>query len=85
MSSEIDPIEVEEVETVDLNIDSTPNYRLSGNKTWRLIKHTLGTFSYEDTGDHEDRIGLLRLFIVGSNLLCAYMIMFNIIIGWMNN
>ena len=85
MSSENDPIDIEAVEADDLNIDSTPNYRLSGNKTWRLIKHTLGTFSYEDTGDHEDRIGLLRLFIVGSNLLCAYMIMFNIIIGWMSN
>ena len=58
-------------------------YKLSGHKWWRIIKHTLGTFSYEDTGDHEDKIGMLRLFIVGSNLLCAYMIMFNIIRSWM--
>tara|TARA_R110002074_G_scaffold123683_1_gene259434 strand:- start:47856 stop:48026 length:171 start_codon:yes stop_codon:yes gene_type:complete len=51
---------------------------------WEVWKHALGSFDEEDGYDalNEDRIALIRTFIVGSNLLCAYVIIINIIVGW---
>lgn len=53
------------------------------NKMFTLVKHALGSFSKEDGYDvrHEDEIAYIRIFIVGSNLLCAYLFMFKIIFG----
>lgn len=53
-------------------------------KFWTVWKHALGSFDEEDGYDvqNENRISVIRTFIVISNLLCVYLIMFNIIIGW---
>jgi hypothetical protein len=55
------------------------------NKFWTIWKHALGSFDEEDGYDqtNENRISLIRTFIVLSNLLCVYLIMANIIIGWL--
>ena len=52
---------------------------------WTVWKHALGSFDEEDGYDavNENRISVIRTFIVVSNLLCAYLFMANIIIGWL--
>jgi hypothetical protein len=52
-------------------------------KMFTLVKHALGSFNQEDGYDvrHENDIACIRIFIVGSNLLCAYLFMFKIIFG----
>jgi hypothetical protein len=54
------------------------------NKLWTVWKHALGSFDEEDGYDvtNENRISIIRTFIVLSNLMCAYIIMANIIVGW---
>jgi len=54
------------------------------NRLWTIWKHALGSFDEEDGYDaqNENRISVIRTFIVLSNLLCVYIIMINIIIGW---
>jgi len=54
------------------------------NKLWTVWKHALGSFDEEDGYDvtNENRISVIRTFIVLSNLMCAYIIMANIIVGW---
>lgn len=54
-------------------------------KIWIIWKHALGSFDEEDGYDvqNEDRISYIRTFIVLTNVACAYLIMFNIIWGWM--
>jgi len=54
-------------------------------KIWIIWKHALGCFDEEDGYDaqNEDRISYIRTFIVLTNVACAYLIMFNIIWGWM--
>jgi hypothetical protein len=49
-----------------------------------LIKHALGSFGEQDGYDkaNEDKIAYIRMFIVGSNLLCAWLFMLNIVVGW---
>tara|TARA_B100000780_G_scaffold76038_1_gene51259 strand:+ start:439 stop:615 length:177 start_codon:yes stop_codon:yes gene_type:complete len=51
---------------------------------WEVWKHALGSFDEEDGYDaaNEDRIALIRTIIVISNLTCAYIIIANIIWGW---
>jgi hypothetical protein len=53
------------------------------NYYFTLVKHALGSFGVEDgyNSAHEDEIAWIRIFIVGSNLLCAYLFMFKIIFG----
>ena len=51
-------------------------------KSWfTLIKHALGSFGEQDGYDkrYEDEIAYIRIFIVGSNLLCAYVFMIKIL------
>ena len=52
---------------------------------WTIWKHALGSFDKEDGYDaiNENKISVIRTFIVVSNLLCAYLFMANIIIGWL--
>jgi len=50
---------------------------------WTIWKHALGSFSDEQTYGQDDKIALIRTIIVGSNLLCAYLFMINIVVGWM--
>ena len=53
-------------------------------KIWTIWKHALGSFDEEDGYDaqNENRISMIRTFIVLSNLVCVYMIMINIIRTW---
>lgn len=54
------------------------------HKLWTIWKHALGSFDEEDGYDvnNENHISYIRTFIVISNLVCVYLIMVNIIIGW---
>ena len=56
------------------------------SKLWTVWKHALGSFDEEDGYDqtNENRISYIRTFIVLSNLLCVWIIMINIFIGWMS-
>ena len=51
---------------------------------WKIWKHALGSFDEEDGYDaaNENYISYIRTFIVLSNLICAYVIMINIIRHW---
>ena len=53
-------------------------------KLWTIWKHALGSFDEEDGYDatNENGISVIRTFIVLTNILCAYLIMINIFIGW---
>ena len=52
---------------------------------YKVIKHALGSFNIEDGYDkrHEDEIAAVRIFIVGSNVICVWVIIANIIRGWL--
>lgn len=53
-------------------------------KLWTIWKHALGSFDEEDGYDatNENRISVIRTFIVVTNIACAYLIMINIFVGW---
>lgn len=53
-------------------------------KLWTIWKHALGSFDEEDGYDatNENRISVIRTFIVLTNIACAYLIMINIFLGW---
>ena len=55
----------------------------SKQKWWTVWKHSLGSYSYEDTAGHDDLIAIIRTTIVSINLTCAFLIMMNIIVGWL--
>jgi len=50
---------------------------------WTIWKQALGSFNYEDrdevVGGQDNKIAVIRTFIVLSNLVCAYLIMYNIL------
>ena len=54
-------------------------------RRYKVVKHALGSFGIEDGYDkkHEDEIAAVRIFIVGSNLVCVWVIIANIIKGWL--
>lgn len=54
-------------------------------KLWTVWKHALGSFDEEDGYDaqNENRISVIRTFIVITNILCAWMIMINIVRDWL--
>jgi len=54
------------------------------DKWWKIWKHALGAFDEEDGYDpvNENRISLIRTFIVFTNLLCGWIIIVNIIKDW---
>ena len=51
-------------------------------RVWTSWKYALGSFNDEDTAPVEDQITIIRTIILGINLLCAILIMANIIKGW---
>ncbi len=53
-------------------------------KLWMIWKHALGSFDEEDGYDaqNENRISVIRTFIVLSNLICVWLLMINILIQW---
>jgi hypothetical protein len=54
------------------------------SKWWKIWKHALGSFDEEDGYDpvNENRISVIRTFIVFTNLLCGWIIIINIIKDW---
>lgn len=52
-------------------------------KIWNIWKYALGSFNDEDTAPVENQITIIRTIILVINLMCAILIMTNIIIGWM--
>ena len=53
-------------------------------RSFKIIKHALGSFTYDDGYEKEleNKIAAVRMFIVGSNLLCVWVIIVNVITGW---
>ena len=51
---------------------------------YKVIKHALGSFNIEDGYEKEleNKIAAVRIFLVGSNLLCVWVIIVNVIRGW---
>ena len=51
---------------------------------YKVIKHALGSFNTEDGYEKEleNKIATVRIFLVGSNLLCVWVIIVNVIRGW---
>lgn len=51
---------------------------------YKVIKHALGSFDSEDGYEKEleNKIAAVRIFLVGSNLLCVWVIIANVIRGW---
>jgi len=51
---------------------------------YKVIKHALGSFNTEDGYEQEleNKIAAVRIFLVGSNLLCVWVIIANVIRGW---
>ena len=51
---------------------------------YKVIKHALGSFNSEDGYEKEleNKIAAVRIFLVGSNLLCVWVIIVNVIRGW---
>ena len=54
------------------------------DKWWKIWKHALGSFDEEDGYDpvNENRISIIRSVIVVTNLLCAWIIIVNIVKDW---
>ena len=52
-------------------------------RLWQIWKYALGSFNDEDTKPVEDQITIIRTIILSVNLLCAILIMANIIKGWL--
>jgi hypothetical protein len=53
-------------------------------KYWGIWKHALGSYSEQDGYDpaNDNIVAAIRTFIVGTNLLCAMMIMANVVRNW---
>jgi len=51
---------------------------------WEIWKHALGAFDEEDgySPSNENKIAIIRSFIVGVNLACGILIMINILKDW---
>jgi len=54
----------------------------SMKKVWTVWKYAIGSFSDEQTEEYDNAVAVARSFIVGLNVLCAIMIIANIIKGW---
>jgi len=52
------------------------------NRVWSIWKHALGSFSDEQTRGQDDIICVVRSVIVLTNLVCACMIMANVVRHW---
>ncbi len=51
-------------------------------RLWTIWKYAIGSFSDEQTAEYDDVVAIARTFIVGINVICAFFIIANIIIGW---
>ena len=48
-------------------------------RLWTIWKFAIGSFSDEQTQEYDNVVAVARTFIVGINVLCAILIMANII------
>ena len=57
---------------------------MSMKQIWTIWKHALGSFDEEDgySVENENYVALIRTILVLSNLLCAYVIIWNIVRTW---
>ncbi len=53
-------------------------------RLWTIWKFAIGSFSDEQTAEFDTPVAIARTFIVGINVICAILIMTNIIVGWIN-
>jgi hypothetical protein len=60
----------------------TQSYKDICMKIWTIWKHALGSFSDEQTAGQDDVICIVRTLILAVNLICAFMIMANVIHNW---
>ena len=51
-------------------------------KLWTIWKYAIGSFSDEQTAEYDDVVAIARTILVGINVICAFFIMANIIVGW---
>lgn len=51
-------------------------------KGWIIWKYTIGSFSDEKTAEYDNIVAVLRTFIVVINVVCAILIMANIVHNW---
>ena len=51
-------------------------------KFWTIWKYAIGSFSDEQTAEYDDVVAIARTILVGINVMCAFFIMANIIVGW---
>ena len=51
-------------------------------KLWTIWKYTVGSFSDEKTEEYDNIVAVVRTMVLLINLMCAIMIMANIINNW---
>ena len=51
-------------------------------RLWTIWKYAIGSFSDEQTAEYDNVVAIARTFIVGINVICAFFIIANIIVGW---
>lgn len=51
-------------------------------KLWTIWKYAIGSFSDDKTADYDNHVAVIRTFVVVINVVCACMIMANIVHNW---
>lgn len=51
-------------------------------RLWKIWMYALGSYNDESTTEYDNSITWIRTFLVGTNIVCAILIMANIIVGW---
>ena len=51
-------------------------------KLWTIWKYAIGSFSDDKTADYDNHVAVIRTFVVVINVVCACMIMTNIVHNW---
>ena len=51
-------------------------------KLWTIWKYAIGSFSDDKTADNDNYVAIIRTIVILINVLCAILIMANIIKNW---
>jgi len=51
-------------------------------KFWTVWKYAIGSFSDEKTAEYDNYVAVIRTIVLLVNIICAFFIMANIIVGW---
>jgi hypothetical protein len=51
-------------------------------KLWTIWKYAIGSFSDDKTADYDNHVAVIRTLVVVINVVCACMIMANIVHNW---